>query len=318
MPAESDTRVRIVRIPKPLRERAAARLVAQAAGDGDVEAAGRRFLEAAGDHGIDLHHFWGSLHEPSGLVGQVCLVAPGAGRVGMTFTSQPEGPEEEAELSEVIRKACDAAESVDLAQGLLDPLTEVSAEAAYAGAGFQRLGRLLYLTREWKKPEGTAPPLPEGVTVEGYAQCDDAQLAEALEASYIDTLDCPELCGLRDIDDVIASHRSTGEFDPDIWWIVKDRGTPCGALLLNACPVQCHIELVYMGLGPSLRGRGIASHLMHLGLTAISRQKNRTVTCAVDERNDPARRFYAQHGFVRFGERTALIRSRRAASVENG
>ena len=62
----------------------------------------------------------------------------------------------------------------------------------------------------------------EGVRVEAFRDGeDDEALMAALERSYVDTLDCPELCGLREKRDVLDSHRSTGKFDPNLWWLVR-------------------------------------------------------------------------------------------------
>ena len=88
------------------------------------------------------------------------------------------------------------------------------------------------------------------------------ELLEALESSYQDTLDCPELCGLRETPDVLDSHRSTGVFDPALWWMVHVNGQARGCALFNRCPEQRTIELVYLGLSPELRGRGLGKWLL--------------------------------------------------------
>ena len=43
------------------------------------------------------------------------------------------------------------------------------------------------------------------------------QVDLALDRSYVDTMDCPELCGMRATADILASHKATGEFDPSLW-----------------------------------------------------------------------------------------------------
>ena len=85
---------------------------------------------------------------------------------------------------------------------------------------------------------------------EGWVLSEDGK---ALERSYVDTLDCPELCGLRVVDDVLESHRSVGVFDPGMWWLVMAEDEPEGCMLLSACPEQNAVELVYLGISPRLR-----------------------------------------------------------------
>ena len=137
---------------------------------------------------------------------------------------------------------------------------------------------------------------------------DRAALIRALDRTYEATLDCPELCGLRDTADVLESHRSTGVFDPALWWLVFLNEQPHGCMLLNRCPDHGTVELVYLGLSPELRSRRIGSRLLELGLAAIDSTGGTPITCAVDLRNAPALRLYGRLGFREFGRRVALVR----------
>lgn len=302
----------IVRVDARLQEKAAARLVAFSSTD---RTAGRRFLDAAKTHAIDLTHFWASVSRSKGAVREACLLVPGSGQTAMAFLSNPAAPDSQRELGAVADRACRSLEGFRLAQALVEP-AETGAQAALLSAGFTRLDELLYLRRPRPAPAEFDPAaeaarLPDAVTLTTWSPGDDAALESALEASYIDTLDCPELCGLRPLTDVIASHRATGQWDPRLWWIVREHGTPRGAVLFNPCPDQSSIELVYLGLGPTLRGRGLASALLRIGLSALARREEAAVTCAVDARNTPARRLYERAGFVEFGRRVALVRALR-------
>lgn len=311
---QTSTGRRIIRIPESRMVEAADRL----AGDHGGSDAGSRIVEAAASHGITFEHMWGCESERNGRIGQVCLIAPGAGRVAMAFTSEPKNAHQERELTEVIDAACERLPNLRLVQGLMTP-RERRAKAAFLEAGFRQIGGLLYLRRQWRDP-APAPPAdwPEGVLVRNWRAGDDEALITALQRSYEGTKDCPELCGLRDGADVLASHHSTGEFDPSLWWIVFERDEPHGALLLNRCPSQGHTELVYLGLSPALRGRGVAQRLLALGFSALAARTERVVTCAVDERNDPARRLYEQHGFRTFARRVAVIRPVNGAVDDGG
>ena len=137
-----------------------------------------------------------------------------------------------------------------------------------------------------------------------------AALAAALEHSYIDTMDCPELCGLRHIDDVLDSHRSTGTYDPTWWYLVRHNAQPAGAMLLNRCPEMRSVELVYLGLGTGVRGKGLGSRLLRMGMNRVHEAfPGWSVTCAVDARNAPALALYESLGFAAYAKRGAYVRS---------
>jgi ribosomal protein S18 acetylase RimI-like enzyme len=310
-------RHRIIRVGPALRPAAADRLVASAAtgmekGRGKP---GKRFLTAAAAYQIDLTHFWASV---SGVertaVREAALLVPGTGRTAMLFCSPPRDAAGVAELAAVIDRACAGLTEVALAQALLEPGERAVREAALA-AGFVEIGQLAYLRRPMPRVgEFSAPTSwPAGVSVTPWRDGEEPELARALEASYVDTLDCPGLCGMRETRDVITSHRGTGQFDPALWWLVRRDGAPEGAMLFNPCPEPASVELVYLGISPALRGHGLGRKLMELGLSALGGRSGEGVTCAVDRRNAPALRLYEGLGFASFGERIALVRPLRTS-----
>lgn len=218
---------------------------------------------------------------------------------------------------------------VALVQGLLEP-HETDAATALARAGFIRLGDLAYMRRSLPRARGfdrgrssrtsragrhaefgESFVWPAGVTVTRVSDVSpgdrDALLAAALERSYIDTQDCPELCGLRDVADVLDSHKSVGDYDPSLWWIINYQGNPEGAMLLSACPEQQTIELVYLGISPTLRGKGIGSAMLALGLKELTGRPESTISCAVDTRNLPALKLYTRAGFQEFSLRVPMV-----------
>jgi len=302
----------VLRVSSALRPAAADRLVG---GGEDTSRTGKRFLAAAEAHGIDLTHMWASV-EGSGrslTVRQVALAVPGTGRTAMFFTSAPRTPAEQVELGAVIDRACTGLTSTMLAQALLES-HEKAVRQAFAHAGFRDVGTLAYLRRVVPKAGEFAKvdTWPAGVTLRNWRPGDDALLGAALEGSYEATLDCPELCGLRETSDVIASHRGTGTFDPKLWWIVMHDDRPGGAMLFNPSPDQGSIELVYIGLSPSLRGRGLGRLLVTHGLAHLCGRREAWINCAVDRRNVPAMKLYDEVGFRAFAERMALVRPLRA------
>ncbi len=270
-------------------------------------------LEAAIRHGIDLTNMWGSI-EPSGnTVREACLLVPGAGGTLVVFMSTPNSGDRERidELAAVLDAGLEhAPRGAEIAQSIIN-LSDEGPRDALLGSSFINAGTLAYMRRPvMPVPSPPSPDSgwPAGITVERVNPHDDSDLGRALDQSYEQTLDCPELCGLRKTSDVISSHRATGEWDPSLWWLVRDQGEPVGAALFSPCPAQQHSELVYMGLAPAARGRGIARRLLDLGLhTTLSRHAD-PITCAVDERNVPAQKLYERAGFRVFERRLAFVR----------
>lgn len=365
--------VRVVPVPPALRLAAAARLLGEHAADPLLAA--QRFLESAPELGVDLDLMWCVLDDvPPGsqqTVRNVALAVLGTGRTAMLFASGParRGLKssllrakptaiDHAERVALIRHACEHVaqpsphrRNARLAQSLLES-KETDAVRAFADAGFMRLGDLAYLRRRLSKsgpgagPEAMAKPTwPAGVRVQSLAELFaegrsakevDHLLITALEQSYVDTQDCPELCGIRDVSDVLESHRSVGIFDPVLWWLVFKGDQPHGCMLLSACPEHQSVELVYLGLSPSVRGVGLGSTLLNFGIRRLydtvlafspsampSESGHATVngtggvTCAVDTRNAAAMRLYQRAGFERFATRVPMVRSLIADSAAN-
>lgn len=312
------------RIPAPLILSAAERLVSVPARS--RRAAARQLIESAPAHGIDLSLIWGTIDDsgPSLRVTQACLVVPTPGRTAMIYLSGPDDAQHAPDPSTqhehrvaTLSAAFDAikqlmSDRVVLAQALVAPIEHWASEACL-DAGMQPIAELSYQKLVIPPERLPNPPLPPGVELRSAGDVTQpgprAALARALECSYVDTLDCPELCGLRLVDDVIDSHRATGCHDPALWWVVYLRDQPEGALLLSPFPEQSSVELVYLGIGPELRGNGLGQVLMEHGIDAAWRAGAIEMTCAVDMHNPRALRLYKRLGFRSIDRRVALVRS---------
>jgi ribosomal protein S18 acetylase RimI-like enzyme len=71
------------------------------------------------------------------------------------------------------------------------------------------------------------------------------------------------------------------------------------------------VELVYLGLTPAARGRGLADLLMRQALWATAWMNRSRLTLAVDSQNAPALKVYYRHGMQRTGSKIALMRDLR-------
>ncbi len=214
---------------------------------------------------------------------------------------------------------------ITMAQCLLEP--DQSAEAAaLKRAGFSSLATLVYLQAALPRAVSgrkAREALP-GVTMRGDDGACAVQLrpwdespetrqhfGTAILASYRDTLDCPGLVGTRNIDDILAGHRGspgTHAFDPALWTVAVCNGQAVGVLLLARLPEQEAVELVYLGVADTARGRGLGKALLRYGWLQASRTGARHMLLAVDEGNAPAIALYRAAGFRSQQRRVAWVR----------
>lgn len=274
-----------------------------------------RFLRFAASEGLTLDWLWAAFGRDE-RVEAALLLSPGPGRTAMLTISPLRGWEEEAAGVEVVHAALREASSLDVAlvQSLLEPRNTAEA-GVLCRAGLRPLATLNYMERTLPRASrapaaATAPPrLPEGVSLNAYDDGANARrmLAELLVRTYEDTLDCPGLSGLRTPSDVLDGHRRGGRFDPSLWSLLMLRGRPVGVLLLNAATHAAGLELVYLGLVPEVRGRGLGRVLIDRALGVAQSRGDRAVMLAVDEENAPALRLYRAAGFKRTARRCAFL-----------
>src|SRR5262249_13361408 len=97
------------------------------------------------------------------------------------------------------------ARGVHLVQGLEPCDNSLAADLRKAG-GFSHAADLLYLTAEAECFPTAAPALP--FATESYGPVAAERLRRLLDRTYEQTLDCPQMDGLRDTGDVIAGYRA--------------------------------------------------------------------------------------------------------------
>ena len=304
LPPIRDDDVRIERA-SPANRRAAIARVLAAAGRPELPAADR-FIAYSAANQIALDHLWLALG-PRSEARAACLAVANPGRTAVFFA----GPYAAPALPAVIDATCGdlAAHDITLAQVLFDP-TEGTAFTAFEHAGFRRLAAISYLERPLDRRSGRSAlaPLPPDVTLVPYDDRQRDDVCRILEASYVDTLDCPGLRGLRRTEDIFAGHQGTGVFDPTLWTVLRVDDVPRGILMFNAIPTSQTLELVYLGLDAAVRGRGLGALLLAHGLAALSARSERAITLAVDDDNSPATALYRRAGFRRVLRRIAMIR----------
>lgn len=318
--------ITLIRGNTGLRLPIARRLVSQSLPDRD--AAAQRLVESAPLHRIDFNLAFATL-SPNGAVRQAALPVRSPGRTAMLFISEPasaaeladpqgasDARHERAAVIDACRRllATEFPDEARILQALPEPKDDWSI-AALQLANFQHVGDLAYLRR-------TITPLvrksiqparwPAGFSIVTFsslpAATRDAALINLLDQTYLETLDCPELCGLRETTDILASHKSTGLYDPAYWFLVLHAGQAAGCMLLNRCPDQRTVELVYLGLTKPVRGQGLGRALMEHAHRVFPADGFDSICCAVDRRNTPAMSLYHRTGFRPFAQRSAFVR----------
>jgi ribosomal protein S18 acetylase RimI-like enzyme len=144
---------------------------------------------------------------------------------------------------------------------------------------------------------------------ETYSEDQRSRLGEVIQRTYIETLDCPQLGGVRDMDDVLDGYQATGTFDPKRWLFLRSDSQDVGCLLLAAHPDVPQWELVYLGLVPEARGRGWGLEATRYAQWLARLADQPRVVLAVDALNAPALAMYAAAGFVAWDRRSVFLRT---------
>ncbi len=198
---------------------------------------------------------------------------------------------------------------VKLAQSLIEP-ADADARNLLQGVQFHPMAELEYLQANVRRSFPT-PRLEAQLSWIRYTRETHPLFAGTIARTYQNSLDCPGLNGLRDMEDIIAGHKSSGEFDPSLWFLLTDSAAnkePLGVLLLSVMPRHEAMELVYVGLIPEARGRALGSLLIRQALAVTAASNLPKLSLAVDAGNSPALKLYHRHGFQHVGRKLAMMR----------
>lgn len=276
-------------------------------GSGELHRQIDALLRYASQHHLSLDQCLVS--ETAGRIEAACLCVDSPGRASSVFIPNHLPDDRRADqvvelLKESVRRA--SGRRVRLLQALVTPEAQ-SEQALYRRAGFSHLTQLIYLERDVASPVSRVPAAP-AVTWEAYAPRLHPEFARVVQSTYEGSLDCAALNGVRDIDDTLASHRATGEFDARNWLLARHGKEAWGAILMARIPERAALEVVYMGVVPYARKRGVGVALLRRAIEAARAQGCAVVTLTVDESNAPARRLYGLFGFQETSRRHVWMR----------
>ena len=134
------------------------------------------------------------------------------------------------------------------------------------------------------------------------------EFAATLLATHTGTLDCPELNGSRTANELLAGFELPDSPATPPWhFLAEDEGRAVGVLVTN--PNERRLEIIYLGVVPSCRGRGYGDRLVRRAQFDASIMACTSVTLSVDARNTPAMKLYERHGFVEYDRREVWLAS---------
>jgi ribosomal protein S18 acetylase RimI-like enzyme len=206
-------------------------------------------------------------------------------------------------LVQGVASALDAA-GVRMTQVLLQDESSTLARTLQS-AGFKRLTELQYLSWEAVAAD---PTHATSIEFEPYSETLRPRLAMLIEQTYEASQDCPALGGERPMDEVLDGYRATGTFRPETWLFVRDGARDIGVLLLAEHASANHWELLYMGLIPAARGRGLGCAVVRYAQALARAAGAERIVLAVDAENFPAIKMYNETGFVAWDRRTVFVR----------
>lgn len=271
------------------------------------------FLEYARALSFNLSRQWFCESNGRPITACTCIESPGRTAMLLLPSGPAAGSYPHAQhrlIEHVIAE--ESKRDVRLLQALIE-FDDDHVRLALERAGFREIAVLLYL--EMDIPNSPLAPISTPVALSeqsaNWIHYDDGshrKFADLIEATYEDGLDCPGLSELRDIEDVISGHKAAGRFDPARWLLLECDGAPVACVLLSESPLRQMLELVYMGVRPVARGKGVGKYILGKALHLAQNQAYQGITLAVDSRNAPARVLYEAAGFKTTHSRRAMIR----------
>jgi GNAT superfamily N-acetyltransferase len=172
--------------------------------------------------------------------------------------------------------------------------------------GFRHVTRLWYLFHDLHA-DAVNLSAPSRLHCLPYDPVNPDAFHQTLLRTYEGTRDCPEINGVRTIDEVIAGHRAQGRFDASRWRLALDGDRPVGVLLMTEMPDSGDWDVSYLGVIPEARRRGFGRELMMKAVFEAKAAGAGRVTLSVDGRNEPALHLYRALGFVPFDRREVFL-----------
>jgi ribosomal protein S18 acetylase RimI-like enzyme len=173
--------------------------------------------------------------------------------------------------------------------------------------GFRHVTSLITFTHSLRL-DAAGLTEPWHLVLEPYDEGRPAEMHEVLQRTYEGSLDCPEVNGLRTIEEVVAGHREQGVYDPANWWLARHQGRGVAVLLQHDDASGEAREVAYVGVVPEARRRGHGRELVLRALLEARAAGKSSLALSVDARNRPAWQLYESLGFEEALRQQVLLR----------
>jgi ribosomal protein S18 acetylase RimI-like enzyme len=236
------------------------------------------------------------------------LCQPLAGASGLLWPVQSSSP---ARVDEIENRLMEGAriwlksQGAKMVQCLLAE-SEASAAPVLLRNGFRHITRLWYMRHDLDHFSQDNQQLPV-LQLEPYSHCSPQNFERILLATYENSVDCPEITGVRSGSEIIAGHKAQGRHNPNRWWLAYAHQQPVGVLLLTEMPEGPGWDLSYLGLIREARGEGVGRSLVEHALLACRTEGASCLTLSVDGRNQAAIKLYHNRGFHAYDEREVFL-----------
>ena len=195
---------------------------------------------------------------------------------------------------------------VKTAQALVAP-ADADDIRRLSAAGFRLLAELVYLMGSQQAFPRQQPASP--LEFQRYTSADRLRMEDILDRTYVGSLDCPGLNGIRTGCEVLDEYRGTDAGEPVYWFFVRLAGADIGCLLLADHPELEQFELVYMALVPEARGSGRGAALVRYAQWLAAGCGRQHLVLAVDSANGPALAMYEAAGMTAWDRRRVYLRT---------
>lgn len=180
-------------------------------------------------------------------------------------------------------------------------------------AGFQRLtalrlGRCRFPPGILPEHSSSPPGREDGVVIRPFDARDRGPVRRLLEQTYVGSLDCPEMAGLRTIDEIDEGLKAASQEVAGGWQVAWRNNEAVGVVVLGTTAEPLTDELSYLGVVPDARRQGIGRRLLRSALHLARHRNAQVVMIAVDARNEPALQLYRSEGFRFFTRAEVYLR----------
>ncbi|MGB2802681.1 MAG: GNAT family N-acetyltransferase, partial [Phycisphaerae bacterium] len=197
-------------------------------------------------------------------------------------------------------------------QAVAEPEGRSPLAHAIARAGMERLAVLAYLRRKVTEADARTAG-PKGIVWKRWTAWRRRKFARTIARTYEGSLDCPAMAGLRTAQDALETHRAASVFRAWAWHLAIEGGEAVGVVL--ASEVEGRGDLVYLGVVPEARGRGIGRALLGQAIRDTAQMGLPALAVAVDTQNGPAVRLYAGAGFKEVRRRLVFFVPKERLSI---